>query len=210
MNTIKQKVIESCNDLENLMKVKLDFIDEKHLFKVKKYPQIGFKISKREAEEINAKSISLLDEVQKEDHSPLEKLMLAILWKNGDLEKEKHIIESILESTGFKDKTSGHIFYQFGKHLSDPENQSIIDQHILRAFLFGNTKSEDLGRIRSKKQLSKNDAEDIEGYIQWVTAQTKRIEGDGKKFFIKSTKFFLPSENLSNCSTKYFVPGTQY
>ncbi len=61
----------------------------------------------------------------------LEKLLFSVIWKNGDLGKEKHLIKGIL-NTGHKENT-GTVFYEFGGYLSG-RNPFILDQHTLRCF----------------------------------------------------------------------------
>lgn len=73
------------------------------------------------------------------------------------------------------------MYYQFGKHLNDPENQPIIDQHILRAYLFHKASTEDLEKTRRKNQLSKNDTDDIKCYINWANSQASRMKKDRAK-----------------------------
>ena len=73
------------------------------------------------------------DIVIRSDANPLEKLLYAIVWKNGDLLKLRHVIHGIVDSDVGRKGKNGVVFYQFGKHLSKL-GKPIIDQHVLRAF----------------------------------------------------------------------------
>jgi hypothetical protein len=66
------------------------------------------------------------------DLPPLTKLLYAVLWKNGDLAKVKHVVKGILDKRDESDNSI--IFYQFGRHLSEKKSEPIVDQHVLRAF----------------------------------------------------------------------------
>jgi hypothetical protein len=100
-----------------------------------KYPDLGFSINSDEIQILknngiidseNNLNVSL---AKNEDLTTMEKLFYAIIWKNGDLVKVKHIISGICG-----EKSTGKVFNQFGRHLSD-KNELIIDQHVLRAYI---------------------------------------------------------------------------
>jgi hypothetical protein len=61
----------------------------------------------------------------------LEKLLYSVLWKNGDLGKERHIVEGV--NGNAQDQKSGIVFYEFGGYLQG-RNTFIMDQHTLRCF----------------------------------------------------------------------------
>jgi hypothetical protein len=63
--------------------------------------------------------------------TPLEKLLYSVLWKNGDLGKERHIVEGVYGNA--QDQKSGIVFYEFGSYLQG-RNNFIMDQHTLRCF----------------------------------------------------------------------------
>jgi signal recognition particle subunit SEC65 len=73
-------------------------IDAKYRMAEKVYPQLKFKITKQEIEELKAKGVittdNLLADISNAD--PLTRLLYSISWKNGDLNKVKHIIEGII------------------------------------------------------------------------------------------------------------------
>lgn len=100
--------------------------------------------------------------------SPLEKLLYSILWKSGDLvkNKEKHIHDAVV---GSNDKEDGLVFYYFGKHLADKSNP-IIDRHVIRAwksFKAINDKSQNFEEELSSEDVTPKDKEVCEDYIKW-------------------------------------------
>lgn len=189
-NTFKE--IESAKsylELEDYCKKLKKEIPDKYFLNEKKFPQIGFTISEQDILDLG-KNFSLTKKITEEKHSPLEKLLLAILWKNGDFGKELHIIEGIIGNKSLVEKTTGHVFYQFGKRLNDPENQPIVDQHILRAFLYYKNPKDEILRMG---QLQKKHAKDIERYVEWIKERTSTISGDKKEilFLIDKILFAL-------------------
>ena len=101
-----------------------------------KYPDLIFNINFDEIKELKSKGIITKDNninssfPEKDNLTTLERLFYAVMWKNGDLVKVKHIISGICGES-----TTSKVFNQFGKHLSNKE-EVIIDQHVLRAFIF--------------------------------------------------------------------------
>src|SRR5688572_163990 len=94
-------------------------IDKKFRTENKKYPRVKFNITKEEIEKLKETGIitgdNFLTDISNAD--AFAKLLYSVLWKNGDLEKVKHIIEGII--SGQQDeKESGLVFYQFGKYLT--------------------------------------------------------------------------------------------
>lgn len=70
--------------------------------------------------------------------TPLERLLVATIWKNGDIQKVSHVVDGLGNGSGttiILDKTSKcPVFKQFGRHLAAPDQHSIADQHTLRAY----------------------------------------------------------------------------
>ncbi len=121
---------KSINDLkgieeyESLSKYKMDY---------KNYPRIEFAITEKEINSLFPRDN--LDELTIIPETPLEKLLYAVIWKNGDLKKIKHIVHGIKNnSKEDEEKETGIVFNQFGKYLANRSSQPIIDQHVLRAF----------------------------------------------------------------------------
>jgi hypothetical protein len=117
-----------------------------------KYPDLHFTISQTEIGTLKSKGIitgknTLAPDVSANTElSSLEKLLYAVIWKNGDLAKIQHIISGICG-----DPSGGLVFNQFGKHLNN-RNEPIIDQHVLRAFIYHQT-GEKIKDIKDKHIL---------------------------------------------------------
>lgn len=107
-----------------------------------KFPRLELRITPKEISELQAMGV-LTDDLKlspilasgklssNQPLSALEKLMYAVLWKNGDLGKEHHMASGVY-GQGHAQKT-GTVFYEFGGYLSG-RNSFIMDQHTLRCF----------------------------------------------------------------------------
>jgi hypothetical protein len=61
----------------------------------------------------------------------LARVLLGIIWKQGDLNVLKHVFSGLRgEPLNGGDRV---VMYQFGRHLADPLKQPIFDQHTYRA-----------------------------------------------------------------------------
>jgi len=125
---------KSVDEINNLFsKYKLKRKDKNH------YPDIKFNISIDEIEILKKDGIITKENLFNPNLSKninltaLEKILYSIIWKQGDLKKEKHIISGICGIN-----TEGRIFNQFGRYLSSKDDL-IIDQHVLRSFIFYKT-----------------------------------------------------------------------
>lgn len=150
----------------------------------KKYPKLDFYISKEEIAELKAQKKISIDEsnsnylsFNQNDLDPLAKLLYSIIWKQGDLQKLKHIIAGIEDVDNIKeDKDNALVFYYFGNHLAskteDKYKYPIIDQHVIRAFnaykLSNNPVELDV--IRKKTEIVK---EDRHKYLEWIDSNFK-------------------------------------
>ena len=120
--------------------------------------------------------------------TPLEKFLFAMAWKNGDLPKLKHIINGfsdaskLINSISDKDRESAFVFYHFGRHLSNPQEEPIIDQHILRAFIIYSL----LKEVKDGCNL-----EEISKYLKFETIRKSHVK------WIKEYKKWLKSDELS-------------
>jgi len=128
------------NDLiKSENKEALEKLFDKHNIKRKDkntYPDLEINISLEEIKILKEKSIITNENdlntslAKNTDLTPLEKLLYAVIWKNGDLIKIKHIISGI-----YGKSTTGKVFNQFGRHLRN-KDEPIIDQHVLRAYIY--------------------------------------------------------------------------
>jgi hypothetical protein len=130
--------IFTCNSEEGFMKI----YDNNSTLRMDrdKYPLLNFKIGKDEInilkndgiitdENILANNISDLNHL-----SALEKLLYALIWKQGELVKLRSVISGII---GLQ-TDSGLVFNQFGRYLSS-NDEVIIDQHTIRAYIYYKT-----------------------------------------------------------------------
>jgi hypothetical protein len=178
------KELENAKTVEKLEEIKTRReaeIDKKFKTDEQKYPRINFQIS---SEEISiSKESAVL--TQSQMTTPLEKLMYAVLWKQGDLPKLKHIIDGInfSETENSNEPEMGLVFHQFGRFLAD-KKEPIIDQHVLRAF--GIFKTEDKAKQDEFKKLEliekKKHSGLIKEYKEWL---------NGRKFSENPDMMFL-------------------
>lgn len=98
--------------------------------------------------------------------SELEKLLYALSWKQGDVQKLRHIHEG-LTANGDEPPDAGMTFWYFGKHLRDPSLNPIVDRNVIAAFAVFN-KEKDHSRFKKLNVLSKRkDAEIIRAFVHW-------------------------------------------
>lgn len=139
------------------------------------YPKLGMKISPEDIKQLQG--LGCVNEEMQFSHTistgqtsngsqltALEKLLFSVIWKNGDLGKEKHLIKGVL-NTGHNENT-GTVFYEFGGYLSG-RNSFILDQHTLRCFGVY-CENEDVSLIRARK-MSVIKARQYD-HQKWITA----------------------------------------
>ncbi|WP_375577662.1 hypothetical protein ABWH96_11425 [Marivirga tractuosa] len=146
-------------------------IEKKH----KKYPDVLSSISEEDSKLL---SEYLVEKIRAE--TPLEKVLLSIIWKQGDYGKIKSFIETITEKE--KASETGLVFRQFARHISNPEEQPIIDQHVLRAYL-AIEKGDDiqeLEKIRNRGAVTQKDSDLIADYIRWYRTKDLTFKADYK------------------------------
>lgn len=171
----------------------------------KTYPPIRFFVSLSEIEDLQRTGVldregRLTSALNGESMSALEKLLFAIVWKNGDLGKERHIVKGIqlangVPTGGIQDR--GLVFSQFGKYLSD-RNHPIIDQHVMRSFSLykkcGDAASDEISKIRRKSSFVKEDKVMISAYEEWLESDELQLslrQLSGYKFYIDKVLFAL-------------------
>jgi hypothetical protein len=171
MDKVKD-VFAKLTEANSIKEVKSLFLGfEKFMMNDDVYPQIQFKIEKKDIEDLMSKGIITEQKLLSKsfEGDALSKLLYAVLWKNGDLSKLKHIIDGILEESEVN-RDNGLVFYQFGKYLTKKEGEPIIDQHVLRAFgIYRADGNED--KIKQLKKLSlitKKEKELIQDYKKWL------------------------------------------
>lgn len=173
------KIIKS-ETIDDLRSIWVDELKDKK-YPQSKYPDFNIKISKSEIEElINSNILNSDLEITKyflhgeTNPTTLEKLLIALIWKNGDINKIKHIVSGIenkpLESTTAK------VFTQFGKYLSN-KDEPIIDQHTMRAYKYFVEKIE-LEDLNKSRTINNSDLKYIESYKNWLNKRAKEIKQD--------------------------------
>jgi len=140
----------------------------------KKYPRLSFTFETQEIENLSnlINCDGLVDYSKME--STTEKLLYSILWKQGDLQKIKHVIDGIHRSSSLESKKEQRVFYQFGHHLSD-RNEPIIDVNVFKAYATYTNDRKAL--IKSGISKGPNGLNLTNDYIKWFKRITK-----GKNF----------------------------
>lgn len=64
-------------------------------------------------------------------NNPLARVLLAFIWKQGDLLKVNHVLKGMQEQRR-PEHGDAFVLWQFGRHLADPWTQPIFDQHTSR------------------------------------------------------------------------------
>lgn len=160
----KDEILAIYTEVEILVKNKMD--DHK-------YPKIEFKITNEDLQSLpNGSALDFSKEISKFLNDPISKLLYATLWKNGDLQKIKHIVKGIRNSGEENDEQEDAlVFYQFGKYLTKTPGQPIIDQHVIRAFaVYKPEKSDTIEKICKMDTLNKKyHKEYIKNYKKWLS-----------------------------------------
>lgn len=163
----------------------------------KKYPKIDFKIDFKK-DETTFKKIIQDENFQVNLKTPLEKLFYAILWKQGDLTKIKHILKGIKDD----EPHNAFVFHQFGRFLSI-ENEPIIDQHTLRSFAYFKNENQ----FYSISEINKSHLDLIESYKCFIQEKLEHIEGDKNEILFEIDRILfilgrLLKENSNKKHTK--------
>lgn len=170
------KKSKSVSDIKNIEEKYKQDIPPKNIMNVEVYPKIEFTITNNEIDDlinrglINKEgSLEFTKDITSKLTDPLNKLLYATLWKNGDLQKIKHIVKGILESDKVNEHQNGAlVFYQFGKFLTKEKGQPIVDQHVLRAFSIYKSDSSQIDLLRKMGTIDKKHKNTIEDYKQWL------------------------------------------
>lgn len=165
-------------ELEKILKIEFD---------TSKYPKLTFSISIEEIETLKSENkidnkLDLELDISQKITDPLTKILYALAWKNGDLQKIKHIINGIIESNNEDDPSKqGLVFNQFGKHLTDRNNQPIIDQHTIRAFAVFKAETDDDKAISEARKIKLINNEQISDYKKWIKTYLEKVNSEESK-----------------------------
>jgi hypothetical protein len=112
----------------------------------------------------------------------LERLLLAYIWKRGELFRLEHVLaglddderklarESLEEKSEERGEEGPAVMWQFGRHLAKPYAQPIFDQHTSRhRIIFEWLKDEpNLEKLRAADRLNKLTTRDqCQRYLKW-------------------------------------------
>jgi len=169
------KLIRDSETIEDLIFIEKEEFENKFRMDSKVYPKIEFDIKPSDLNELEKKGFletdfNFKENITKKIKDPLTKLLYSLAWKNGDLNKLKHIAKGISEfEKDIHDQEDAFVFYQFGKYLTKTDGQPIIDQHVIRAFsVYITNDMADISRFRKLGTITKNEKEKISKYIEWL------------------------------------------
>jgi hypothetical protein len=181
---IFEKIMQARSSVELLQIVETDPTLHKNRLDREDYPELKLFISADEVEALKASGAitetgRFNAQLSSTEMSPLEKLLYAMAWKNGDLGKIAHIVEGIYAAGSTTPRTngSGQVFHQFGRHLAD-RSEPIVDQHVLRGFKLWKNPEADEKQTNSIRRMTLLDRESawIGKYKSWLKTATLTME----------------------------------
>lgn len=180
-----EKVFEAISNANSILELEDFYLqnDLKILYPASKYPRLHFSLNEDDISSIDENILnddgSIGEEASKHIQDPLAKILYAVLWKNGDLQKIKHVVQGIKGNNELETIDEAVVFKQFGKHLANKQEEPIIDQHVLRAFsIYQATDATMVSKLL--KQTIFNDWKLVQEYKAWfkkLNAQKENIEG---------------------------------
>jgi len=134
----------------------------------------------------------------------LEKLLYSVLWKNGDLGKERHIVEGVYGNA--QDQKSGIVFYEFGGYLQG-RNTFIMDQHTLRCFAVAACDGSE-NQLNQARRLELINGKN-EQHQSWMSAYKKfyerieeRMPGSAADYLYEVDRLFFGAGKLIKLTKK--------
>ncbi|TKT92640.1 hypothetical protein [Dyadobacter frigoris] len=184
---IKEKfqLIQNAKSIEELITIEGSNILKKCKMDSETYPKVDFKITPSEIKLLVERGMlnenyEFVKGEMSNIEDPLTKILYAIIWKNGDLKKIKHIIKGVTESAETDKRQlpdDAIVFYQFGKYLSGKSGEPIIDQHVLRAFgIFRTSSLNEVAPWRTFKLVTSKHHDLIKEYIDWLSSDNIQPE----------------------------------
>lgn len=169
------KAVYTCSSLEGLRQLANKCLPASYITDFeKKYPRIKFCLSKNEIGDLKQESIcnDVIFRKDQSSYTALEKLLLAVLWKNGELNR----ISSVMKGVKNEDQhnKTGHIFYQFGKSLCNGL-EPIVDRYTLTAYNYYMNGKKSFAEL-AKPQL-------IKDYVKWFQEKIIKLDETEKKEF---------------------------
>ena len=167
--------LDGFENFEDVPKAILDFYERTN----KNYPAITFTFSKEEVALLKDDFPNFNTE---SFDNPFTKLFYAMLWKQGDLPKLKHIIDGLEDVK--KNDLQGMVMYNFGRFLAEKTNHPIIDQHVIRAFKAG-TDIDNIEFYRKMDYLeNKSHKEYIAEYKDWIRKFRPKLKGEIREEYL--------------------------
>lgn len=188
--------IESCHTIEDLKGILDTYEDLKKYQKdITTYPKLEFNLTKNEINYLRKQKIinnnyGLNINLSSELKDPLAKLLYAIIWKQGDLKKIKHIVKGIIDTNQVSQ--NAQVFFQYGKYLSEVSKEPIIDKNVIRAFgIYHNSDENEIYCLRKLNQLKKKHQKLIFAYKNWLNNRlTNELKAnDDYLFYIDQVLF---------------------
>lgn len=198
----------------NLIPEKFDF---EKLFRKnmpgEKFPRLRFRITDEEVNALTQMGV-LSEKMQLSSNlatgmlengkmlTPLEKLLYAVLWKNGDLGKENHLISGIQGKE--HQQKFGTVFYEFGGYLSG-KNNYILDQHTLRCFAVYESSEETIASARTLELIDGTNKKHIswmESYKEFYEDICTNIDCDKSDFLYFVDRLLFGAGKLIKLSKK--------
>ena len=172
----------------------------------KKFPRLRFKITKDEL--LTLKQTGMISDEDKLSVevasgaitlSPLEKLLYSILWKNGDLGKEGHLINGIMDSA--HSGQHGVVFHEFGRYISG-KNNYILDQHTLRCIAIFSSKG---GEVEKARKLGAINGKN-EDHQKWIDLYKNfyadlKVDGGDSDFY-----YYVDEIGRASCRERVSSP----
>ena len=194
--------IQLSKSVEDLQLIPKKFKCGSHLEKRmpdKRFPRLRLRISK---EEINIlKQIGILTEdmlfstnlangkVASGKMSALEKLLYSVLWKNGDLGKEHHLLNGIVGNS--HPGKFGAVFNEFGGYLAG-QHSYILDQHTLRCFAVYASSEDGITDARCLEQIYGTNPQ----HVEWINYYKAFYEKTSKNLTCEKSDFLYNVDRL--------------
>ena len=153
-----------------------------------KYPVLNITLKPEEIQAL--KDAGVIDANHRIDlrnfprENALAKLLIAMIWKSGDINKIQYIIDGITnEHTSSSDYAL--LYRQFGRSLSR-ENEPVVDQHVLRAFgIYLQAEPAAVAAIRRKSIYKLKDEGLLQEYCSWFQRQVEQVPAEQRQEYIK-------------------------
>lgn len=171
------------------------------------YPKINYSINQIEIEKLKQIGILNVDDNDilkieiNESSTTLEKLFYSMIWKNGDIQKLKSIINGIVQDDK---EIPSLVFKQFGRFLATVD-EPIIDQHVIRAYIASGKYEEKIPKNTSLYNANNETIKIVDSYKEYILEQAKRIDKGSLRntLIVVDEILFLLGKYLKSKGYKY-------